>query len=86
MLDSIKLALRIKTSEFDSELLDLIAACKKDLALSGVDRVEEEDALVERAAVLYCKAYFGTSDKSEQFARSYEALKCSMSLAGDYRA
>lgn len=86
MLEKIKLALRIKTEDFDEELSDLIAACKQDLMLSGVDKIEDGDALIERAAVLYCKAYFGTSDKSDQFARSYEALKCSMALAGDYRA
>ncbi len=80
----------------------LIAACKADLRLVGVqfteaaapdDTTEEEtpaetagDPLIERAIILYAKANFGYFEDSEKYQRAYDHLKCSLSLAGDYDA
>lgn len=85
MLDKIKLALRISDDTFDDELKDLQSACHQDLRISGVKNIDEADALVTRAIILYCKANFGFGDDKEKFAHAYEALKTSMSLSGDYR-
>lgn len=85
LLEKIKLALRIRTTALDSEIDDLIEACKLDLGLAGVSKIEETDPLIQRAMILYCKANFGLENKdSEKYQKSYEMLKTSLALAGDY--
>ena len=85
MLESIKLALRIKSSAFDLEILDLINAAKLDLRLSGIIKFEEEDPLILQAVKIYCKANFGLDNKdSEKYQASYDLLKQHLSLCGDY--
>ena len=85
MLEEVKTALRITATRYDEEINGLIAACRLDLGLAGVGRIEEEDALIKRAIILYCKANFGYDNPdSEKLQRSYDLLKCSLSIAGDY--
>ncbi|MBP3930647.1 MAG: head-tail connector protein [Terrisporobacter othiniensis] len=85
MLEKVKLSLRIKSNSLDLELSDLIEACKIDLSISGVRKVEETDPIINRAIILYCKANFGLDNKdSEKYQKSYDLLKQSLSLCGDY--
>ena len=85
MLEKVKLALRIKSNKLDEEITDLIEACKIDLSLSGVKRIKDTDSLIQQAIKLYCKANFGLDNKdSEKYQKSYEMLKISLSLCGDY--
>lgn len=87
MLNKIKLTLRISTDSFDEELRDLIDACKLDLKLSGVTNIDEDDSLIKRAIILYCKANFGLDNKdSEKYEKSYGLLKQHLSLSGDYNS
>lgn len=85
MLEKVKLALRIKNNKLDDDITDLIDACKIDLSISGVKKIDETDALVIQAVKLYCKANFGLNNKdSEKYQKSYDMLKSSMALCGDY--
>lgn len=85
MLEEVKLALRITSVKLDSEVQGLIDACKRDLKLVGVQVIDENDPLIKRAVILYAKANFGYDNpESEKFQKSYDHLKCSLSLAGDY--
>ena len=85
MLEKVKLALRIKSNKLDEEITDLIEACKIDLSLSGVKRIKDTDPLIQQAIKLYCKANFGLENKdSEKYQKSYDMLKISLSLCGDY--
>ena len=85
MLEKVKLALRIKSNKLDEEITDLIEACKIDLSLSGVKRIKDTDPLIQQAIKLYCKANFGLDNKdSEKYQKSYDMLKISLSLCGDY--
>lgn len=85
MLERVKLALRIKSDKLDDEIADLIEACKVDLSLSGVRKIEDTDPLIQQAIKLYCKANFGLDNKdSEKYQKSYNMLKISLSLCGDY--
>lgn len=43
MLEKVKLALRIKTTAFDSEIEDLISAALADLGIAGVLTGEKEN-------------------------------------------
>ena len=84
LLDDIKVSLRIKTSAFDTEITPIINACKLDLGLAGVNIIVETDPLIQRAVVLYAKANFGSNPDGEKYQRSYDLLKCSLAVAGDY--
>ncbi len=89
MLESIKLALRIKSSAFDEEIIELIESAKLDLKISGVYNVEGEhgeyDPLIFQAIKTYCKANFGLDNKdSEKYQASYDSLKQHLSLCGEY--
>lgn len=84
MLGKIKLALRIKNEIYDEEILSLIDACKIDLRLSGVNEIDTNDKLTERAITLYCKGNFGYDDNSERYTQAYNNLKIAMALSGDY--
>lgn len=87
MLEKVKLALRITTTAFDSEIIDLIEAAKTDLAIAGVTLPEELDAVCERAIVTYCKLNFGELDRVEMYERlkaSYDEQKAQLSMATGY--
>ena len=85
MLEKVKLSLRIKSSKLDDEINDLIEACKIDLSISGVRQIKDEDPIIQRAIIVYCKANFGFDNKdSEKYQKSYDLLKQSLSLCGDY--
>ena len=85
MLERVKLALRIKSDKLDDEIADLIESCKVDLSLIGVRKIEDTDPLIQQAIKLYCKANFGLDNKdSEKYQKSYNMLKISLSLCGDY--
>lgn len=84
MLTKVKLALRITTNVFDDELNDLIAAALLDLGIAGV--IPNDDALVTRAVITYCKLHFGEpSDRDyERLKSSYDEQKAQMSTATNY--
>lgn len=86
MLDKVKDALRVSGDDLNEEIQDLIDAAKADLALSGVnkDKIIEDDPLIKRAIILYCKAHFGYDDMGERFTESYESLKRHLALSAEY--
>lgn len=84
MLEKVRLALRITTTAFDSEIADLIAAALADLALAGVTQDSTEDALIARAVVTYCRANFGMPDDYEKMKASYDEQKAQMQMATGY--
>lgn len=84
MLDKVKLALRISTDAFDSELKDLIDAAKADLGIAGVVLPAELDAIVAKAIITYCKMSFGLPEDYDQLKRSYDEQKAQLSNATGY--
>jgi hypothetical protein len=88
LLDDVRLSLRLTQDIFDSEIQDIIDACKRDLILSGVSASivnrKRIDPLIKRAITLYSKGHFGYADITEKYLQSYEMLKISLCLAGDY--
>jgi len=79
MLDDVKLALRITTDAFDSELTDLILAAQTDLGVAGVTNISTDDFLVKRAIITYCRVHFGTPDDYDRMKRSYDEQKAQLS-------
>lgn len=86
ILAKVKLALRISTDDFDSELTDLINAAVKDLGIAGVTNDDTTDALIIRAICTYCKLYFGDSVGNEwdRLKKSYDEQKAQMQMATGY--
>jgi len=87
MLEAVKLALRLTSDAYDNEILDLIEAAKGDLYLSGIKLAiieNDEDPLIIRAIIQYCKTNFGFNPDAERLQKSYTLLKCHLSLSQDY--
>lgn len=85
MLDKVREALRITHKKLDSELQDVIDACKMDLTIAGITKTDEEDPLIQQAIKTYCKAeYEQDMNKANRLTQAYVSLKISMSLCGDY--
>lgn len=87
LLDDVKLALRISSSAFDTEVQDLIYAAKADLQLSGVDKLKilDTDPLIKRAVITYVKANFGFDNPdAERFQQAYYLLKMHLASSLDY--
>lgn len=84
MLEKVKLALRIVTNAYDSELTSLIEAAKLDLGIAGVVLPEELDALCELAITTYCKCNFGTPVDYDRLKGSYDEQKAQLSMATGY--
>lgn len=84
MLNKVKMALRIVTNSFDSELTDLIEAAKQDLGIAGVIVPAELDAIVTRAIITYCKMLFGLPEDYDKLKASYDEQKAQLSNATGY--
>ena len=84
MLDKVKLALRITTTAFDSELTSLIAAAKLDLGIAGVEVPTTLDDIVELTIITYCKCNFGEPDNYDRLKASYDEQKAQLSMATGY--
>lgn len=100
MIEKIRTALRISHKNLDSNIKSDIETALLDMKRLGIetfqrdkdgkviqenDKVELKDALVEKAVELYCKAQFDFQGKGERYQKSYEALRDSLSLSGEYR-
>lgn len=83
-LKAAKLALRITTDAFDSELVDLIDAAKADMGIAGVTNDTESDPLVRRAIITYCKMHFGEPDEYDRLKASYDEQKGQLGTATGY--
>lgn len=84
MLAKVKLALRITTEAFDSELTDLIAAAKIDLGIAGVELPSTLDEICQLAIITYCKLHFGEPDEYDRLKASYDEQKAQLSMSTGY--
>lgn len=85
MLAAVKLALRITTTAYDTEIQALINAGLADLGLVGIDTTAlAEDALVIQAVKTYVRMNFGSPSDYERLKRSYDEQKAQMQSATGY--
>ena len=83
-LDKVKMALRITTNAFDTELTDLIEAAKLDMGIAGVILPSSLDELCTRAVITYCKMHFGLPEDADRLKRSYDEQKAQLVTATGY--
>ena len=85
MLDKIKLALRITHNKLDDEIQDLIDACLRDLSISGVSVLNENDPLIQQAIKIYIKSTMEQDvNKANRLTEAYKNLKISLCLCDEY--
>ena len=84
MLEKVKLALRIKSAAFDSEVQDLIDAALADLGIAGVVKDDAGDPLIRRAVITYCRCHFGQPEDYDRLKAAYDEQKAQLSMATGY--
>lgn len=87
----IRNSMRIKHSALDGDIRNNIESAAADMARVGVqpysdkeNKILKDDPLIRKAVELYCKSQSDYLEKGSQFETSYEKLRDSMSLCGDY--
>lgn len=83
-LAEVKLALRVTTTAFDTELTDLITSRRNDLEIRGVVIPQTDDELINIAVITYCKMRFGNPDNYDKLKASYDEQKAQLSMASGY--
>lgn len=84
MRAAVKMALRVTTTAFDSEIDSLIDAAKLDLGVAGVVIPETIDALVKTAVITYCRVRFGQPDDYDRLKRAYDEQKAQLATCTGY--
>ena len=83
-LDKVKMGLRIKSTAYDEELADLIAAAQTDMGIAGVVVPSTLDEIVTKAIITYCKMSFGLPEDYDRLKRSYDEQKAQLVTATGY--
>lgn len=84
MLALVKLALRISSTTFDTQLNMLIAAAQTDLGVAGVELPTTLDEICQQAIITYVRMHFGQPDDYERLKASYDEQKAQLSMADGY--
>lgn len=84
MLDLVKMALRITTDAYDSQLNMLISAALADLKIATGQTEDIDDDLVKQAVITYCMVNFGIVDDADRLKKSYDEQKAQLSMATGY--
>lgn len=86
ILRKVRLALRVTTTAFDEQILDLIEAALLDLKMAGIEgeNVASIDAATLVAVTTYCQMHFGARDDYDQLAASYATQKGQLWAASGY--
>lgn len=88
MLEQIKLSMRIFHAMLNTDISSNIAACMLDLQRVGISKTKanesSKDALIVKAAELYCKWQYDFNGKGDKFEQAYNKLRDSLSLCEDY--
>lgn len=90
LLDDVKVACRVTSTAFDSELTDLINSAMKDLGITDIraDVVTTTgtDALVKQAIITYVKMNFGfeADNYYSRLKESYDEQKAQLAMSSTY--
>ena len=84
LINSAKLAKRMMTSAFDTEVERLLDAALLDLGCAGVAVPVELDPLVSQAAITYFLMHFGDPDNYDRLKQSYDEQKAQLSMRDGY--
>lgn len=83
LLEAAKLALRITTDAFDSEIEHLLNTALLDMDVAGV-LTDSFDPLVKQAAITYVRLHFGQPDDYDRLKKSYDEQKAQLATCTGY--
>lgn len=83
LIDTCKMAMRITTTAYDSEINAYIDAAKLDLGIAGVDTAVL-DPLTEKAVLTYVRMSFGAPANYDQLKAAYDEQKAQLMNATGY--
>lgn len=84
MLAAAKMALRITTTSFDTEITSLLNAALLDLGVAGVEVPTKANALIQQACITYVRIHFGQPDDYDRLKRSYDEQKAQLATCTGY--
>lgn len=89
ILDDVKVALRITSVAYDSELNNLILSALNDLKIAGINvpadaDVETATPIMKTAIITYCKCNFGMREDYDRLKKSYDEQKAQLKTNSDY--
>lgn len=85
ILGLVKMALRVTTDAYDTELNNLLDSAELDLGIAGVV-YDSADAVINQAIITYCKMHFGSPSDTEykNLKASYDEQKAQLGTATGY--
>lgn len=88
IIDKVKTALRTVTTDAGlvDEITDLIASAKADLELAGIylPTNADNDPLIRKAIITYCRMHFGSPEEYERLKSSYDEQKAQLQTSQNY--
>lgn len=84
LLGKAKLAVRVTTNAYDSEISDLLLAAFMDMGVAGVEVPVDADPLITQAAITYVKMRFGSPDEYASLKQSYDEQKAQLATCTGY--
>ena len=83
-IDTCKMALRVTTTAYDTEIQAYIDAAMLDMGIAGVEIPQSADALVEKAIMTYVRMSFGSPSDYDRLKASYDEQKAQLMNATGY--
>lgn len=84
LIDNCKMAMRITTSAYDTEIQAYIEAAMLDLGIAGVEIPAETNALINKAIMTYVRMSFGAPANYDRLKESYDEQKAQLMNATGY--
>lgn len=90
LLDDVKVACRVSSTAYNTELSDLISAAFKDLGITDIApeylTATDTEPLIKRAVITYCKMNFGEIEdgKYDRLKASYDEQKSQLLMSSAY--
>jgi len=84
LIESAKLAGRITTNAYDSQIEDLLETALLDLGVAGVVIPEDMSGLVRQAAITFFLMRFGDPDNYDRLKASYDEQKAQLVTCTGY--
>lgn len=92
LLDKVKTACRVTSTEYDAEITDLIAAALDDMGLTDIkaEVLVSDDAtinpLIRKAVITYCRFSFGRVpvETYDRIKASYDEQKAQLLMASGF--
>ena len=84
LIDTCKMAMRVTTSAYDTEIQEYINSAMLDLGISGVEVPQTTDALINKAIMTYVRMSFGSPTDYDKLKASYDEQKAQLQNATGY--